>query len=105
MLRHPYRISLNKLTGDILGSRVDGSSLRFNAGDIRGYSRARVWMDEEHHKSVILYFKDGRKKEVCEFVVRPIEALTSFLRERGVGRLGEERSWFPFRKFKYHYVK
>ncbi len=105
VLRHPYRLSLDHSTGDLLGTRPFGGPLRFNAAELQGFSKAHVWMDEEHHKVVILYFKDGRKIEFCEFIVRPIEALSFFLKQRNVPHFGEERSWFPFKKIKYRFDK
>ena len=105
VFRHPYRISMDNVTGELVGARLIGKAVRFNVAALKGYSRASVWMNEENHRNLILYFRDGRKLELSELIVRPIELLSIFLRKRGIDELGTETSWFPFQKLKYRYQR
>lgn len=106
----PSSVRIRSADGCWTLSTLTKASKPFFVQDIEGFSTSEVlagkgWESWPTRLLVILYLRDGRIEEVSGFSVQNIGFLVKKLRENDVRHLGDESTWYPFKKRRYKFTK
>lgn len=103
LLYRPICVTADHETGQVVTRTIIHGSKTILKSDIRGYSLTQLWTRFKDYPGIILYLNDNSKIELTEFNLEPLDTFKDFLKAQQIKYLGNEKSWFPFRPFKFRF--